>query len=143
MTLTVSRIKIYQFIRFAFVGVINTVLDLIVLNALVYIFKVDNPFVFSICKALSFAIAVTNSYFMNKYFTFAKKQSSGKDFYLFIIISLIGLVINISISSAAFYLLGLYPNIVSVNLIATISGAVGAVFSMVINYLCYSYFVFK
>ena len=143
MILSVNKTKIYQFIRFAIVGGINTVLDLFVLNILVYVFVVTNPFIFSVCKGISFIVAVTNSYFMNKYFTFAKKQTANKDYYLFILISIIGLAINILISSIAFYLFRLYPNDVSINLIATISGVVGSVFSMVINYFCYSYFVFK
>jgi len=73
----VSRSKIYQFIRFVFVGGINTVLDLAVLNLLVYVFAVTNPFIFSVCKGISFIVAVTNSYFMNKYFTFAKKETTN------------------------------------------------------------------
>jgi putative flippase GtrA len=129
--------------RFVIVGVLNTAIDLLVLNFLVYILKVDNPFIFSIIKGISFSVAVINSYFMNKYFTFAKKETKNKDFYMFIIISLIGLFINIIISSTSFYLLGLYPNIISINLIATISGVIGAMFTMVFNYVSYSYFVFK
>lgn len=143
MTILVSKTKIYQFMRFAFVGVVNTVLDLVVLNLLVYIFDVHNPFIFSICKGVSFSIAVVNSYFMNKYFTFNKKETENKDFYLFIIISLIGLVINIVISSLLFYLLGLYSSYISVNLIATISAIIGSSVTMLVNYFGYSYFVFK
>lgn len=138
-----NKVRIYQLIRFGVVGVFNTILDLAILNLLVYLFTVKSPIIFAICKGISFSIALINSYFMNKYFTFIKKERSTKEFYLFIMVSLIGLVINIGVSSLSFYLLGLYPHIFSVYLIATVSGLVGALFSMVVNYTSYSYFVFK
>ena len=143
MKLQINKNTIYQFIRFVIVGGINTILDLAVLNLLVYIFAVTNPFIFSVCKGISFMVAVTNSYFMNKYFTFAKKETINKDYYLFILISVVGLVINILISSFVFYLFSLSSGSMSVNIIATVAGIVGSMFSMVINYFCYSSFVFK
>lgn len=143
MKLQINKERVYQFMRFGIVGVFNTILDLAILNLLVYLFTVKDPMVFAFCKGASFFIALINSYFMNKYFTFAKKQRSTKEFYLFIIVSLVGLIINIGISSLLFYLLGLYPYIFSVYLIATVSGIIGALFSMITNYISYSYFVFK
>ena len=95
MILSINKKTLYRFIRFGIVGVINTVLDLAILNFLVYLFKVENSYVFSLCKGLSFVFAVVNSYYMNKYFTFSKKNTTKKDFGLFILISLIGLVVNI------------------------------------------------
>jgi len=139
----INKAIIYRLSRFLVVGILNTLIDLSVLNLLVFILNVSNPFIFSICKGFSFMIAVINSYFMNKYFTFRKKDLQNKNFYLFVIISVIGLIINIIISGILFYLLGVYSNIIPFNLIATVSGIIGAIFSMIINYICYSYFVFK
>jgi putative flippase GtrA len=138
-----NRVNIYRFIRFGIVGGINTLLDLIVLNSLVYILSVTNPFVFSICKGISFFLALINSYFMNKYFTFAKKESKKNDFYKFIFFSLIGFIVNILASSFSFYLLTSYSNIFSVYVIVTLSGIIGALFSLTVNYFSYSYFIFK
>ncbi len=140
---SINKSIIYRFIRFSIVGVINTLLDLAVLNLLIYIFSVTNPIIFSVCKGISFSIAVVNSYFMNKYFTFAKKQTSRRDFYVFVLISIIGLLINIAISGISFYILGLYPEIFSIYIIATISAIIGSMFTMITNYLSYSYFIFK
>lgn len=139
----INKKLILRLIRFSFVGVFNTLLDLGILNLLIYLFNVESPLAFSICKGVSFALAIINSYFMNKYFTFAKKEKSKREFYLFVIISIISLFINMVISSILFYLIGLYPQIVSIHIIATISAIIGAVFSMIINYIGYSYFVFK
>lgn len=143
MLLQINKNTIYHFIRFGLVGVFNTVLDLVVLNLLISVFGVVDPLAFSVCKGISFIIALLNSYFMNKYFTFAKKQKSQKEFYLFFIVSIIGLFINIGISSFLFYLISLSSYNISVHIIATVSGIIGAMFSMVINYISYSYFVFK
>ena len=139
----INKTLIYKLVRFSFVGVFNTLLDLAILNLLVYLFNVVDPFAFLVCKGISFSLAVVNSYFMNKYFTFAKKEKSQKEFYLFVLISIISLFINTIISSYSFYLLGLYPQVISIHMIATISAIIGAMFSMVINYISYSYFVFK
>ncbi len=138
-----NKVKIYQLFRFGIVGVFNTVLDLAILNLLVYLFTVKSPIIFAVCKGLSFSIALINSYFMNKYFTFIKKEKSKNEFYLFILISIISLFINMFISSIFFYILNLYPQIISVHVIATASAIVGVMFSMIINYVGYSYFVFK
>ncbi|MEI7810086.1 MAG: GtrA family protein [bacterium] len=143
MKIPLNKKTLYVFLRFAIVGVINTALDLMVLNLLVYFFAVTNALIFSICKGVSFAFALVNSYFMNKYFTFAKKETTAKNFYIFVLLSLIGLFVNMFVSSVTFYLLSQYSFNISVNLIATISGIVGAMFSMVINYISYSLFVFK
>jgi putative flippase GtrA len=139
----VNKIKIYRFIRFAIVGLINTLVDLVILNVLISVFNVVDPFIFSLCKGVSFIIALVNSYFMNKYFTFDKKQKSQKEFYLFVLVSLIGLLINMIISGLSFYLLGLLSYPISTHVLATASGIVGAIFSMLINYISYSRFVFK
>lgn len=138
-----NRNKIFKFIRFFIVGVINTGLDLLILNLLVYIFTVSDPLLFSVCKGFSFVVAVINSYFMNKYFTFRKKETKKNDFYLFVLISLIGLIINMGISSVIFYFISLHPSSISLNIIASISAIIGALFSMILNYISYSYFIFK
>lgn len=143
MMLLINKSSVYKFIRFAMVGVFNTILDLLILNLLISLFSVTDPFIFSICKGISFIFALINSYFMNKYFTFGKKQTSRKDFYLFILLSLIGLIVNVLVSGILFYLFGLYPSIVPIHLVATISGIIGAIFTMFINYFNYSYFIFK
>ena len=139
----INKTTLHKFVRFSLVGIFNTLLDLGILNLLIYLFNVVDPFAFSICKGISFFLAAMNSYYMNKYFTFAKKQKSKKEFYLFILVSIISLFINMFISSLFFYLLGLYPQIISIHMIATISAIIGAMFSTIINYISYSYFVFK
>jgi putative flippase GtrA len=125
------------------VGVLNTVLDLAILNLLVYLFQVTTPFVFSVCKGVSFLIAVTNSYFMNKHFAFNKKESKEGEFSKFFFLSIIGLGVNISVASFAFYVLGQYPTILPLYVTTSLSGILGGVASFLLNYFSYAYFVFK
>jgi putative flippase GtrA len=139
----INKSNISRFARFAIVGGVNTAVDLGVLNLLIALFGVANPFIFSIYKGISFVCAVVNSYFMNKYFTFGHRQNSRKIFYVFVFFSLIGFVINVTISSVVFYVLGFYSHIFSDHIIATISGIIGNIFGLAINYINYSYFVFK
>ncbi len=80
---------------------------------------------------------------MNKRFTFDDKLSSRRTFYLFIFFSLIGFVVNVTVSTLAFYGLSFYTSTLSVASMATISGLIGTVFGLFVNYATYSYFVFK
>jgi putative flippase GtrA len=143
MKLPINKKTFFKMMRFGLVGVFNTGLDLAVLNLLIYLFGVSDPFMFSIYKGISFVCALTSSYFLNKYFTFKVDQSSKRVFLIFVFFSLIGFIANVILSSFVFYILSLYNDVLSVHLIATISAAVGALLSAILNYFNYSYFVFK
>ena len=100
---------ILQVARFFLVGTLNTFIDLGVLYGLdwiiplplstvlislpfVYLFKIPiiRPFtIFAVCKGISFITATTNSYFWNKYWTFAKKEKPiPKEFLKFLYLNM-------------------------------------------------------
>lgn len=90
-----------QFIKFGVVGVANTAVDWIVfyvLNLLVFTSKESEP----VAKAISFVVAVINSYIWNSIWTFKKEfnktaKSAGEKgtiFVKFFVVSLIGWGIN-------------------------------------------------
>lgn len=96
---------IIQFIKFGIVGVSNTAVDWIVYYIVAgYIITQSNakPTV----KAISFIVAVLNSYLWNTIWTFKKEyqksvgvkkdkvSESGKIFIKFVIVSLVGWVVN-------------------------------------------------
>lgn len=138
-----TQVKINKIIRFALVGLVNTILDLAVLNLLVFLFGATDPFIFSVFKGISFCCALLNSYYMNKYFTFTNSTTNQKTFYVFVFFSLIGFVVNVLTSSLAFYLLSLNSMFIPQYLVITISGLVGTFFGLTLNYVNYSFFVFK
>lgn len=86
---------LYQFAKFGLVGFLNTTIDFGVLNILVSIFKIYSGIGIVVINTISFSLAVINSYFWNKYWTFESKAGiSGEEFVRFIVISIIGLLIN-------------------------------------------------
>ncbi len=85
-----------QFIRFGIVGGLNTAIDFGVLNLLSFITGITKGTGLVPLNMISFTVAVINSYYLNKYWAF-KDQSSGegmKKFSLFLVISVIGALIN-------------------------------------------------
>ncbi len=132
-----------QIIKFAVVGAINTAVDLSVLNMLMFITGIASGFYFSAFKALSFAVAVLNSYFMNKYWTFAVKgKKKEREFSQFFIISVGGIILNVG---AASIIVNAVPNILSTSpqTWANVGALSGTFFGLTWNFFGYKYFVFK
>jgi putative flippase GtrA len=137
------RQSIVQFLRFAFVGGINTLIDLGVLNILMVIFGNVTSGRYIVFKTISFLCAVVNSFFMNKYFTFKEKdKATAKETYRFAIVTVIGFLINVGIPSGLFTLLN--GNVaLKESLLANICALIGVIISMLFNFVGYKFFVFK
>jgi len=77
-----------QIIKFSITGLLNTIIDFSILNFLIRILS------WSVLPAntISFSVAVINSYFLNKNWTFKDKQPVRiKQFSAFLLVSLVGL----------------------------------------------------
>lgn len=87
-----------QFSKFFIVGIINTGIDFAVLNVEMLVTGIKSGPELILLNVISFSIAVVNSYFMNKRWTFEDKRPDGNKaavkFSQFIGVSLIGLCIN-------------------------------------------------
>ena len=83
-----------KFITFGIIGVVNTLVDAIVLK-LYYNGFSDIGFHYYVGKALSFTVATIGSYFMNSYFTFKEEKFSFKSFMSMFIVFLIKLVVTL------------------------------------------------
>src|SRR3989344_6644799 len=66
-----------QFVKFGIVGGLNGMIDLGILNLLIYFSGLAAGFWYSVFKSASFIAAVTNSYFWNKYWTFKSESGAG------------------------------------------------------------------
>ncbi len=64
-----------QLIRFSMVGGINTTLDLLIFNSLLWLFPTSNLFISLVFNSLAYSIGAINSFLLNKYWTFAHRQS--------------------------------------------------------------------
>ncbi len=81
----------YQVIKFAIVGLGNTAIDFGVLNLLVQVLH----WAVLPANVVSFSLAVTNSYFFTKYWTFQDKRAKSlQQFGLFMAVNLLGLGIS-------------------------------------------------
>lgn len=85
-----------QFIKFAIVGVINTFVDFLVLNFLMWLTKIYSGWSIILLNSISFTCAVINSYFLNKHWTFAEAKDNKKSlqFIRFFLVSVGGILIN-------------------------------------------------
>lgn len=135
---------IMQFGKFFVVGILNTLLDFAVFNFLMWMTQTYKGSTLVIFSTISFTVAVTNSYFLNKYWTFSdkSKEQAPQQFIKFISISVVGLILNNSIiySIATFInpMFGLSP-VLWANFAKVV--ATGVVLAW--NFAGYKFFVFK
>ncbi len=145
---TKINVIFFQGIKFIEVGFMNTAVDFGVLNLAIYLAGISSGIYYSIFKMISFLVAVTNSYFWNKFWTFGVKKEKwqsnvrGGEFLQFLIVTSIGLIINVSIAS---FIVNFITPITGLNKIiwANIGAVVATVISLLWNFLGYKFIVFK
>lgn len=134
---------LFQIVKFLEVGVLNTLLDIGILNLLVWIFGVTAGIRLIPFNMVAFLTAGTNSYCWNKFWTFQKDNKiNPKEFLQFLIVSAIGLGINTSIVVLGTNYLTPLAGLSSggwLNIMKILATFV----SMVWNFLGYKFFVFK
>lgn len=87
-----------QFIRFAMVGLINTLIDFGVLNGLLWLDGYPVGWKLFAYNAVAFTIASGNSYIFNKHWTFGDSRTSTlPQVGLFFFLTSIGLLINCTV----------------------------------------------
>ena len=90
-----------QFIKFAIVGAINTLVDWAVYFLVVFAFKVDTQMIKQFAKVISFIVSAISSYGMNRIWTFrSRNKKIIKEATRFFMVAIGGLLIN----STVFYL---------------------------------------
>lgn len=84
-----------RFIKFAIVGISGTLIDIGLFNLFNQRFGVQPNF----AKAYSFSLAVFNNFFWNRLWTYPESKALPfvKQFFQYLIVSIIGLLINLSI----------------------------------------------
>ncbi len=132
-----------QILRFAIVGVSNTLIDFGVLNGLLWLNGYPVGWRLLLFNALAFILASGNSYRLNKHWTFGdERPATLSQVGLFILLTLIGLLLNCTViylltCSGWFSLAGM--NVVWVNL-AKVAATLA---SMVWNFYSYRWWVFR
>ena len=90
-----------QFVKFGITGGLNFMIDFGILNLLIYISGITGGVWYSVFKSTSFVVAVTNSYFWNKFWVFRAGESGigGGEFVKFLLVNLVGFGINVGAAS--------------------------------------------
>ena len=84
-----------QYFKYASIGLSCAVIDLGVLNGILYFFPTDHRGLLTLYNSVAYGLAVLNSYIWNSRFTFQEGSThSYKQFLSFILQSLISLVIS-------------------------------------------------
>lgn len=133
----------WQFTKFSAVGSLNAVLDFGLLNLLSFIFKIYAGPMLAIFNIFSVAISMTNSYLMNKFWSFqSKKPVTKKEFLRFFFVSLI----TISVNTLVVYFLTTSisaPGSLSKEVWENIAKLVAVPVTLVFNFCGYKFIVFK
>lgn len=146
---------IWQVAKFGVIGVLNTLVDWGVLAFLIFLFRkyfsIESTDLFfagltfySIHKAVSFVIANINSYYWNKYWTFASRvvQKTKAQFLQFFVVSVVGFGINVGIASYVFKSISPIAGL-NFDQWGIIGAAVGSIAGLVWNFAGYKFIVFK
>lgn len=136
-----------QLSKFVVVGAMNTGIDFAVLNLLMWLTGVYKGGVIILLNAIAFSAAVINSYLWNKYWTFKAKEAKeasqmAKEFSQFVIISLVGILINTSVVYGVTTFITPFFGL-SQELWANLAKITATGFSLVWNFAGYKFIVFK
>jgi len=134
----------FQIAKFGCVGAANFAVDIGILNLLIFLSGTAVGVAYIAFKVISFTFAVTNSYIWNKIWTFKKvdTKETGKEFGQFIMISVIGLILNAAVAGFLVIVVGPMGGI-KVKTWASVSAAVASVCVMAWNFVGYKFWVFK
>jgi putative flippase GtrA len=146
------KTTVKQFSKFSIIGVLNTCVDLLILNTLVFFTLWTDGSGYMLAKTFSALCAIAFSYILNKNWAFRDTCSKNpiKKFSSFMLVSLSGMIVNITIATLTVtFLKGIVNNFLNnpeflndtvwVNLGALAGTAVGMIF----NFLGYKFHVFK
>lgn len=135
---------VFQAGKFLLMGVLATLIDLGVLNLAIWIFNIARGWAFSIFKLISFVFAIIAKYWGNKLWAFEqqKDEQTGKEFSKFLLLTLIGLGINIGVASFVVNVIG--PQFgIKPKIWANIGAIIAAIIGSAWNFLTYKFIVFK
>ncbi len=132
-----------QFMRFAMVGILNTLIDFGALNGLLWLDGYPVGWRLFVYNALAFTLASGNSYLMNKRWTFGdSRPTSLAKLGLFFCLTLVGLLINCTVV----YLLtfsGWSPLAVSTVVWINLAKVAATLASLIWNFCSYRWWVFR
>ena len=123
-------------LKFVLVGIVNTLVGNGVMFLLYNLFNCS----FTFSTAANFIVGRIVSYFLNKYFTFKKKEKSLKEVIVFIINIAVCYILAYGIAKPLVYML---LSAFSLNLKDNIAMLLGSLIFIALNYISQRFIVFK
>jgi len=136
--------SLFEFSKFAVVGVLNSGVDFGILNFLMLLTGVSSGAGFLGFKSISVTLGVINSYLWNKYWTFdaAKSPGARRELIAFMAVTVIAVALNVAGADVIVNVIGA-PHGFSPQLWANIGAISGAGLTLFANFFGYKYYVFK
>jgi len=133
-----------QFAKYVAAGFLSASIDFGVLNILLAYFGVTAGAGYALSKGTSFIFGNINAYLWNRYWVFegGSAQGMGQEYGRFLIVSIIGFLLNVGISSAIVNLISPQFGVSAAgwaNLAAVLAAAIGILW----NFVGYKLIVFK
>jgi len=134
---------IFQMAKSFLVGILNTFIDLGILNLLMWVFTFVAGWQYTVFKGISFTTSIINSYFWSKFWVFEEKEKpKTKQFGKFYTVALVGLLIHLITASFVVNIIG--PQFgLDTKLWANIGGIAAAFAGFLWNFFGYKLLVFK
>ncbi len=86
---------LWQIVRFGIVGVLNTIVDIIAMNILIWRFPTHDANLLLFYNSIAYMLGALNSFGFNKYWTFKHNQAvTGSEIFRFAIVNIIGILCN-------------------------------------------------
>lgn len=132
-----------QFARFAVAGFLAAAIDFGILNFLMFITGLITGWPFTLFKTVSFVVAATNSYFVNKFWAFHQTEKTNyKEYLQFLMVSLVGITINVGIATLIVNSIG--PQFgIEPKAWANLGAVAGSAIGLIWNFIGFKLIVFK
>jgi len=130
-----------QLLKFAITGLFNSLIDFGVFNLLIILSGARSSLAIALINTLAVALAVTNSFILNRSWTFPVHNRKKGQIHRFIIASLIGILINSAVVTlfANLPLLAAFAPLLVLNA----GKIIAALLSSTWNFLAYRNWVFR
>ena len=136
-----SWAALWQMMRFGIVGIVNTLIDVLILNILLWSFPTHNANLLLGYNSIAYTFGAINSFALNKYWTFQhKRKPQRRELGRFVVINIVGICCNDGILWLVARML--HPSIGNNLLWANAAKLVAVAGTMIISYLGLRLWVF-
>ncbi|MDQ6660789.1 MAG: GtrA family protein [Chloroflexota bacterium] len=132
---------LWQFFRFCLVGGANTAVDVLTFNVLLWCLSTNNVLILVVYNSIAYSSGALNSFFLNKYWTFQRKQRTTRREAVRFAISL---SFEVLYSNGLVWIAGkaLQPVIANPTLWGNASKLLAVAGSAVLSYSCMRFWIF-